>query len=268
MASGVHLFQNTKVDAITRNDDFIVQFNGQEIKAHVCCAAFGKRSNLDIKWKRSFLTKTSDKLNNFVAVKYHVRTNWEKNIIGLHNFKNGYCGISKIEEDRYCLCYMTRAENLRKHNNSIEEMEKQVLFQNPHLKKIFTGSEIVDGFPVTISQISFSSKTRVENGLLMLGDAAGMITPLCGNGMSIALHTSKIASALVNDFLQNRITRSEMEKLYDKKWKEHFAGRLRTGRILQSFFGSKSLSNLFVSSFKMLPFLSKPLIKQTHGKTF
>ena len=35
----------------------------------------------------------------------------------------------------------------------------------------------------------------------MVGDAAGMITPLCGNGMSMALHASKIAATQINLFL-------------------------------------------------------------------
>ena len=61
------------------------------------------------------------------------------------------------------------------------------------LKKHLMKSEFIFHEPVTISQISFDKKYPVENHVLMLGDAAGMITPLCGNGMSIAFHSSKFA---------------------------------------------------------------------------
>ena len=135
-------------------------------------------------------------MENYVGIKYHIRTDWEENVIGLHNFENGYCGISKIEEDKYCLCYMTMAENLKKSNNNISQLEENLLYRNQHLKKIFLNSEKVESFPVTISQINFNKKTQIENGILMLGDSAGMITPLCGNGMSIALHTGKNCSHL------------------------------------------------------------------------
>lgn len=266
--SGVHLLQKTKVDDITFDNDFTVHFKGKAIAANLCCAAHGKRSNLDVKWNRKFLQEKGHRLNNYVGIKYHVKTAWNENVIGLHNFKNGYCGISKIEGDKYCVCYMTKAENLKAHNNSIEQMQEAVLFQNPHLKKIFSESEVLENFPVTISQISFSKKPKVENGVLLLGDAAGMITPLCGNGMSIALHTAKIAATLTDDFLCHRITRKEVEKQYELQWKKHFAGRLQTGRWIQSFFGSTSLSNFFVSSFKAFPFLARPVIKQTHGRPF
>ena len=123
-------------------------------------------------------------------------------------------------------------------------------------------------FPVTIAQINFHQKAQVENHVLFLGDAAGMITPLCGNGMSIALHTARIGAELIGQFLQGSIDRPALEAMYAEKWHQHFAGRLRTGRLLQRFFGSERLSNMFVSAFKMAPFLAAPLIRKTHGVPF
>ena len=269
LASGVSLLQKTKVDDIKSGDEsFTILFEGKTISARICCAAFGKRSNLDVKWKRPFLQKQNDRLNNYVGIKYHVKTPWKENVIGLHNFKNGYCGISKIEGDAYCLCYMTKAENLKAFNGNVEAMQETVLFQNPHLKKIFGQSEVVQGFPVTISQISFAQKSKLKDGVLMLGDAAGMITPLCGNGMSIALHTAKIAATLTDEFLCGNISRNQMEEAYKKQWNKNFSSRLRTGRFIQSFFGANRLSNLFVGAFKTFPFLAAPVIRMTHGKPF
>ena len=65
------------------------------------------------------------------------------------------------------------------------------------LKKIFDECEMLYNQPLVISQISFSNKTQVEDHLLMIGDAAGMITPLCGNGMSMAMHGSAIAFSFI-----------------------------------------------------------------------
>jgi flavin-dependent dehydrogenase len=266
--NGVHLTEETKIDDVIFDENFQINFRSERIRARVCCAAYGKRSNLDIKWKRNFLTAGDKRVDNYVGVKYHIKTDWQKNVIGLHNFEDGYCGISKIEDDKYCVCYMTKAENLKMCHNSIEELEETVLYKNHHLKTIFLSSEKCDSFPVTISQINFNPKSLVENHVLMLGDAAGMITPLCGNGMSIALHTSKIASILISDFINQKISRSQMENLYAKQWNHHFKKRLQTGRRLQRFFGNSRLSNFFVETFRLFPFLSKPVIKMTHGKPF
>ncbi|HEX8313624.1 MAG TPA: NAD(P)/FAD-dependent oxidoreductase [Flavisolibacter sp.] len=266
--SGVNIRQRTKVDDVRSGDSYQVHFSGQVVNAKIVIGSFGKRSNLDVKWNRDFILQKSDRLNNYVAIKYHVETDHPGNVIGLHNFKNGYCGISRIEDGKYCLCYMTKAENLKNSGNDIRQMQHNVLFQNPHLRKVFSESKVVQDFPVTISQISFSQKTKTENGMLLLGDAAGMITPLCGNGMSIALHTSKIAAQLIDRFLQDKVSFNELGELYAKQWQDNFAARLKTGRMLQACFGSNSLSNLLVGTFKTLPFLAGPLIKLTHGKPF
>jgi menaquinone-9 beta-reductase len=271
--NGVHLLEETKVDEVSFNEQFAIRFASRKtdqntITAKVCCAAFGKRSNLDVKWKRAFLNHQDKKLENYVGIKYHVQTRWPSNVIGLHNFKDGYCGISKIEEDNYCLCYMTKSENLKNCSNDIRLLEEKVLSQNPHLKRIFSGSQIMTGFPVTVSQINFHKKEQVEDHVLMLGDAAGIITPLCGNGMSIALHTAKISSQLIHQFLTGKIERQYMEEQYKQQWQHNFAQRLQTGRMLQNFFGNNGLSNFFVSLFKAVPSLAKPVIRMTHGKPF
>jgi hypothetical protein len=49
---------------------------------------------------------------------------------------------------------------------------------------------------------------------------------------------------------------------------KEFSKRITMGRLLQSFFGSVLLSNLFVTGFKAFPFLAKGIIRQTHGKVF
>jgi flavin-dependent dehydrogenase len=272
--SGVVLLEETKVEEAKFGDEvFHLSFHSRRtaeksLQAKLACGAFGKRSNLDVRWNREHLQKVDRRLDNYVGVKYHLQANWPADEIGLHNFPGGYCGISRIEDGRYCLCYMTRAQVLKDCGNSVAGMEEKVLFQNPHLKRILESSTVLESFPVTISQIGFRAKSQVENHLLMLGDAAGMITPLCGNGMSIALHTAKLAATHMDAYLNGKEGRAEMEAGYAGDWKNAFSRRLRTGRLLQSFFGGRRLSNAFVGAFRTFPFLASPVIRMTHGEPF
>jgi flavin-dependent dehydrogenase len=266
---GVDIFTNEKVNNVSfENDAHVIQSNKKNITAKIVAGAFGKRSNLDVKWKRSFVEKKPNKLNNYIGVKYHIKTNFSKDIIALHNFKNGYCGISAIEDDKYCLCYLTNAENLSANKNSIKQMEENVLYKNPSLKKIFTEAEFLYDTPVTISQISFDEKKQVQNHVLLLGDAAGMITPLCGNGMSMAMHSAKVAFNEIDNYFKQKNSRDRMEKFYTKKWKKEFASRLATGRMVQRFMGNKFSTSLFLKLMNAFPFLSKIIIRSTHGKRF
>lgn len=267
--AGVTILQETKVNDIQfENNQFHLQSTNGNFTAKVAAGCFGKRSNLDVKWKRNFITQKTNQLSNYVAVKYHIRHHHPADTIALHNFENGYCGISKIEDDRSCLCYLTTASNLSRSNNSITEMEKNILQRNPHLQQLFSDAEFLYPAPITISQISFNKKQQVEDHVLMLGDAAGLITPLCGNGMSMAMHASKLAFEQVHSFLSDNCSRKVMEENYTAVWQQQFSGRLRTGRLIQSMFGKPLITKLFVQSVKTMPFLAKPLIGLTHGHSF
>jgi flavin-dependent dehydrogenase len=269
IAAGVQLLEQTKVTQVQfEKDVFTIESNRQTITARVVASSFGKRSNLDIKWNRPFITQKADKLNNYIGVKYHIQIDYPDDVIALHNFENGYCGISRIEEGKTCLCYLTTAQNLRENNNNIRQMEEAVLFKNPYLKKIFESATFLYNAPVTISQISFHKKSQVHDHQLLIGDAAGMITPLCGNGMSMALHGSKLAFEQVHLFLQEKISRHQMEEQYRDQWQQHFSKRLATGRLIQRFFGKSRVTNWFVAAFNRFPLLATPLIRQTHGQPF
>ena len=267
--NGVILVEETKVtDVIFKNETSTVVYNGGEIYCGIVAACYGKRSNLDIKWSREFIKQKPGKLNNYIGVKYHVETAFPDDTIALHNFKDGYCGLSKVEGNRYCLCYLTTAKNLKENNNSIKEMEKNVLHKNPFLKTIFTEASFILKEPVIISQISFDKKSQVENHALMIGDSAGMITPLCGNGMSVAFHSSKIAFNAINSFLNKTISRKKIERQYSSQWKKHFETRLRNGRMIQKLFGKALTTNVFIGAIKHFPFLIHKMIRATHGKEF
>ncbi len=269
LQKGADIFTNTKVnDTSFSNDFFKLQTSAGVFNSKIIAGAWGKRSNIDIKWKRNFSQQKANKLNNYVGIKYHVQYDHPTDEIVLHNFRNGYCGMSKIEDDKSCLCYLTTVQNLQQCNNSIHEMEEHVLFKNPRLKEIFSNAKFLYEQPVAISQISFNKKSQVENNMLMLGDAAGMITPLCGNGMSMALHSSKIAFEVIKKYLQNETSRPQMEEEYAANWKGQFSSRLAVGRLVQRFFGGETSTALFLKTMNTLPFLANKIIRSTHGKPF
>ena len=266
---GVTVIQQSKVtDVIYKTSTFEIEAGTGKYFGRLCCGSYGKRSNLDSKWKRPFIFEQKNRLNNFIGIKYHIHSSFANDTIALHNFKDGYCGISKIEDEKHCLCYLTTAANLKKANNNIEAMEQTILAKNKHLKEVFLDKQNIYAAPLAISQISFSKKTKVENHVLMLGDAAGLITPLCGNGMSMAMHSAVIAAQAMQAFLKNNIDRDHMEIQYQKNWDKQFSARLRVGRLIQSFFGQNTTTNILISLLQKSPWLAKAIIKKTHGKPF
>jgi menaquinone-9 beta-reductase len=256
--------QATATDVSFEENLFTVTLSsGETLQAPVVIGAYGKRSGLDRRLNRGFFEERSP----YMAVKYHVRTQMPKHLIALHNFTDGYAGISAIEQDRYCFCYLTTRQNLKRYG-TIAEMEAQELSKNPFLREIFLNSDFLYAQPLVINEISFAPKTCLEERVLMAGDAAGLITPLCGNGMAMAIHSGKLLSDQVLLFLQGKQTRQQMETAYAALWKRQFGARLQTGRLVQRLFGHPVLSELAVAGLKGLPFITQAIMRRTHGQPF
>ncbi len=268
-ANGVVILDSTKVTTVSFSENFHhITTTDAHYKSKVVAGTFGKRSNLDKFLDRDFIAKPQYLNNNFIGVKYHVEADLPNNLIELHNFEDGYCGISKIEKNRYCLCYLTTESLLQKSGGDIKEMENRYLKKNPFLKKYFESFPVLYDQPLVISQISFAKKTSVENHILMVGDSAGLITPLCGNGMSIAMNASFIASELIDHFLTGAISRLQLEQSYSSQWESVFSNRLLAGRSLQKLFGNTHLTNFLISGLKPFPKAVSKLINLTHGTGF
>lgn len=261
---GVNFMLNTFVEDIQKiNETFFVETNtNKTFESKVVIGSYGKRGKLDKALFRQFPAQKQ----SFVGVKYHIKYDFPKDLIALHNFNGGYCGISAIEDDKYCLCYLSERNNV-KQSGGVHEMELEFMCQNPFLFDIFQNAEFLFERPLVINEIIFTPKSAVHKNILMVGDTAGLITPLAGNGMSIAIRAAVIASELVSDFLEKKISREELERSYTTEWNKNFKNRLWRGRQLQKLFGDEFNSNLAISTLKTMPFLLKPIIRATHGKT-
>ena len=261
--NGVQILKDT-VDSIHfKKDSFTITTKSSGVfQSKITIGAFGKRSSLDQKMKRKFIQKKSP----YLAVKIHVKGVFPENLVALHNFKGGYCGVSKVENNAINVCYITEYRSFKKHKN-ITDFQEQVVFKNKHLRKIFKESSPVFEKPLTISQVSFQTKNPVEDHIIMCGDTAGMIHPLCGNGMGMAISSARLASVRILQFLNGEIkTREGLEKQYLRDWNKEFKIRLKTGHFIAWLFRNQTISQIAYSILKRIPSLLPKMIKFTHGK--
>ena len=259
----VVILQDAVLNVTFLEDTFQVETKQNNIfTSKITIGAFGKRSLLDIKMERNFIQKKAP----YLGVKIHVKGAFKEDLVALHNFKGGYCGVSKVENGAINLCYITNYTSFKKYKN-IADFQEQVVFKNRFLKEIFENSEAIFEKPLSISQISFETKKAVENHVLMCGDAAGMIHPLCGNGMSMAIQSAQLASKLILNYFNGEIeTRKELEKQYIRQWNRKFSLRLKAGHFIAMLFRKDTIASVLLQILKKLPFLLPIIIKQTHGK--
>ena len=224
---------------------------------------YGKRSQLDKSLKRNFIKKKSP----WLAVKAHYDCpDFPDHLVGLHSFKGGYAGLSKTESDAVNFCYLVNYESFQQFRD-VEQFNASVVAQNPYLANFLKESTALFEKPLTIAQVSFEYKSPVEDHMLMCGDSAGLIHPLCGNGMAMAIHSAKIASELIHDQLKkNKPDRYRLEKEYSRVWRRTFGKRIRTGRLLQRLLLSPGFTNILFSLASRSPIVLRGIIRKTHGK--
>ncbi|WP_199119199.1 NAD(P)/FAD-dependent oxidoreductase [Pedobacter sp. ASV28] len=259
----ITVIYDTVTDVQFNNDVFNVKTtSGQSFTAGQVLGAFGKRSSVDVKLKRDFIQKKSP----YIAVKAHYHGNFQSDLVGLHNFSGGYCGVSRVENEKLNICYLADYQSFRRYKN-ILNYQQEVIYKNRFLKDILERSEMIFEMPLTIGQISFQSKEPILDHILMIGDTAGLIHPLCGNGMAMAMHSAKIASTLIVAFMRDKTcSRKEMEDNYAKLWNYNFRSRLRTGRILSSVLKNNTIQHIALNTLTKMPQLLGKIVNMTHGK--
>lgn len=228
-------------------------------RARYVVGAFGKRSNLDIKLSRNFIAQKSP----WLAVKNHFKIEgFEENTVALHNFPGGYCGLSTVENGNINACYLTTFKSFKPLSN-IEKFQEIVMGENPFLKNFFRNARPVYERPLTISQISFEKKSAVKEHVFMVGDSAGLIHPLCGNGMAMAMRSAQIFCEIyLGSDKNNRI---KMEEEYTGQWKREFHQRLTTGRWAQRILMNPISSEIGFTAAQWFPGILPQIIRKTHG---
>ena len=156
--------------------------------------AFGKRSNLDSALDRQFWNQH----HGYVAFKAHFEGVDLGRWVELHSFQGGYCGLCHIESSvptrsagtRINLCLIVKESVFRSVGSDRGRLFDDVLCTNPALQTRLNTMRRISPKFLSIGQISFSRKTCWEGDLLMIGDSAGMITPLCGDGMAMGMRSA------------------------------------------------------------------------------
>jgi menaquinone-9 beta-reductase len=258
--NGVCVMEQTKVYNVDYNCVFT---NNGRYNTKLCVGAFGKASPVFASEK-----KNTNNKSNFVAVKYHIKTDLPSNKIELNLFKNGYCGLSQVERYKFCLCYIANAKDLRYYGGNIAALEENVLMKNPRLNAVFRNSEFVNEGPVTISNVKFGERTLTNDKLIYLGDAAGCISPLTGNGISMAAHASYILSGYIESFLNNEKSLSKTRYDYQVAWRATFLKRIQNGKRIQKLSGLTGLSHLLLKVLNSFEGLKSSIISNTHGHPF
>lgn len=239
------------------------------VLARAVIAAHGKRGMLDRALGRRFLNRPQP----FVAAKAHFHGPPVPGRIELHAFPGGYCGLSEIEGDRRVVCFLVHERVFREHSGSqgagargIERFVAWMVSQNLYLRSWMQWAERISERWISIAQVPFTPKSPFERGVLMAGDAAGLIVPLAGDGIAMALDGGMLAAEQVACFLEGEISAEQLRRSYPAGWQRRFGGRLRLGRLLQPVMLDPRLVSWALRTMNAVPWLGRFLIRHTRER--
>lgn len=242
-------FHNGMAEIKAQKDSYYAQF---------VVGAFGKTSNLSV-------TSSQKTHGKYIGVKRHVQLAFPNDEVALHNFDGGYCGVSKVEDNRVNICYLAPAKAVRD-VGGVDNFEQRIMSRNPHLKSVLEEAIPLFERPLAISNFAFGAEKPVVDHVFMAGDSAGMISPLCGNGMAMAITSGYQLAEILDNALSGRLSRGEAERAYTRQWQKQFSSRMWWGNRLQSLFGKPGVANFALSVLSAVPAITPFIIKQTHGE--
>ena len=240
---------------------FSVQTDDASFAGRVVLGAYGKRGLLDRTLDRPFLKASTP----YVAFKAHYAGADLADRIEIHAFPQGYCGLSHVEDSRVNACWISHQSALKAAGGDPERMIDQALRQNDVLARRFSTMERVSERFEAVSQVSLARKTPIEHDVCMIGDTAGMIAPLCGDGMAMALRSAELVVPPVADFLADRASAAQLRARYAADWSDAFGLRLRLGRGIHWAALRPGMAAAAVRACRWVPGLGRWLIRRTRG---
>jgi menaquinone-9 beta-reductase len=270
-ANGVTVYQPFEVSEISKEDNrYKLSLKSpihsfQTINCRYVVAAYGKRNHLDTKLNRKFVSHKS----NLDGIKYHVSKKLLKNVnddqIQIFTADGIYCGVNSVSSEEATFCFLenrvnisrTPAQSLQKLANSNSSFKS--LF-NSKIENVFLPNRVYGS-----GDIFFGKRNRVENGIFMIGDAAQVIAPLTGDGISMAMDSAKLLANLFNDKKQKNISDNDLCEMYSQEWRKSFERRLKTALFIQNVLFKKIGRKISLSSLRYFPQVLNYFKKSTRG---
>jgi flavin-dependent dehydrogenase len=230
---------------------FVSEGVEEEAAARAVIGAWGRWDALDRRLERRFLNRA----RYFGWSRdYRGDTSRLAGRVRLYLFPGGYCGLSRVEGGETNLAGVISESERRKIGGDWNEVVARARRANPALDADLAAMEPGPrGFLGTVPVV-FTAKPPTEDGMLMAGDAAGVIDPFSGQGQAAALAAGILAGETAVDLLEGRISPALYLSTYERAWRARFARRFAwsaalrrlilgpvLGRIASRFAGERTM---------------------------
>jgi flavin-dependent dehydrogenase len=267
LRSGVQMQTATTVTSVYPNEGgYTIETKQGErrelVKVRAVIAAWGanRRSGLP------GYTPIGSVRNTYMGVKSHFAGIDMEPVVELYVFPGGYLGISPIEGGLVNVAALLTRKAFGKTEKTILGMIVAAARRNPKLYQKLAKATPIPGTQAAVAPVNLNRKPLAWDVIPHVGDAALMIPPLCGDGMSIALRSALLCASLADSYLRGDISLTSWQHEYTQSVQREFKGPMRWGRFLQWLFGLPVLPRLLPGLAQLAPGLAFGLVQATRLK--
>jgi geranylgeranyl reductase family protein len=204
----------------------------ESVRAKIVVGADGVTSSI----ARALRPDSHEDKHRAVAMRAYIEDIAEyPHVVEFHLYNEilpGYAWIFALDEGRANIGLGMRLDKFRQFNQSLEELMDIFLnlpIINDRLKR---GGILKDS---AVWQLNFGSQNmqRAYDGALLIGDAAGLINPLTGGGISNGLQSAMIAAEVIHHGIVEGDISPPVLREYERRLTEQLKSSLRRSYFIQ-----------------------------------
>jgi flavin-dependent dehydrogenase len=267
---GVSVYEATSITGVESDADRIVGLQSRTSDGEV--RDFGGDLFVDATGRSRVIAKLAGrKLEagaphvkpDLIGFKTHLETaSLEKGLCEIYSFRGGYAGLSRVENDRFNLCFLIKAAAVRSVGSDADQIVRNVIRTNQRAAVTLRDvAQHHDWLAVSIDGFGARRPSPARN-LFSVGDAASFIDPFTGSGMSMAFQS---AAVLADSIAAHADAPERISPAYLGVYRQTFASRHRICWVLRQTAFMPRVATGIVSVLSLSSSARRRLARSTRG---
>jgi flavin-dependent dehydrogenase len=199
-----------------------------------------------------------------IATLYSLPAARSTDSISLYSFKRGYLGVNAVEGGITNICGLVHASRLAHHKGKWDAFIENIRAEEPRLEELYARHEPAQDGYLSSEPVIFRARSAVEGGVFMIGDASGVIDPLTGNGMAMAIQSALLLAPHIVRLLEQPTRRGDIEDEYRHAHRKMFLPRIAWSRRVASLLSRPRLLDAALMTTSS-PRIGKLLLRHTRA---
>ncbi|MBI3940444.1 MAG: hypothetical protein HY315_06385, partial [Acidobacteria bacterium] len=181
--------------------------------------------------------------------------------VHLFFFNGGYGGATLVEQGRTCVSIMATPELFRDARGDYSHLLAATVFQNKSACRLLASLDPSFLRWISTGPLIFELKESSATPWIHLGDAAGMIDPYTGEGMTFALRTAALLAREISHGGKYAVVKEQFTASVRKELEACYRNSARLGRIA----GRPWLADRIFQLASRSPWLTQRLVGATRA---